>query len=311
VTELAKQIASGDRRALARALTLAECDDPEVQSILSPHRAALGHARRVGITGPPGAGKSTLTAALVREARGRKLTVAVLAVDPSSPYTGGALLGDRIRMGDHALDPGVFIRSQAARGASGGLARTTEDLMDLLDLGGFDLVLVETVGVGQADLDGVRATDFAVAVLAPHGGDMVQALKAGLLEAADLIVVNKRDLGGAEAVRDDLHIAFELSSRPVREVFVCSAREHEGIGGILDVVLAVSDDELDARRREKLRERFDGAVARRLAALRSADAPACAFAAELAKLRDRGVTFQDAVDRVVTEAVRSARGGTP
>src|SRR4029079_9427436 len=154
-------------------------------------------------------GKSTLIGALLEKAGSRNVRVAVLAVDPSSPFTGGALLGDRIRMAGRALADRVFIRSQASRGASGGLAPSTSDLLDVLDLAGFDLVLLETAGVGQADLDGVRAADFSVVVLSPQSGDSVQAMKAGLIEAADVIAVNKSDLGGADAVRDDLLAAFE------------------------------------------------------------------------------------------------------
>jgi LAO/AO transport system kinase len=158
-------------------------------------------------------------------------------------------------MGKHALDDGVFIRSQASRGASGGLAPSTKALLDVLDRGGFDLVLLETVGAGQADLDGVLATDFAIVVLAPQMGDSVQAMKAGLIEAADVLVVNKSDLGGAETVRNDLLAAFELSARGPKEVLVCSAREGTGIGAILDAVLALPEAELAKRRAERRPDR--------------------------------------------------------
>jgi LAO/AO transport system kinase len=309
--DLAASVRSGDRRALARALTLAENEDPAVQAILNPSRGVLGRARRIGITGPPGAGKSTLVDALLREARGRKITVGVLAVDPTSPFTGGALLGDRIRMGDHALDDGVFIRSQASRGASGGLAGTTSDLLDLLDLAGFGLVLLETVGVGQSDLDGVRATDFAVVVLSPHVGDIVQAMKAGLIEAADLIVVNKSDLGGADVVRNDLLAAFELSSRGPREVLLCSARSREGVPEILDAVLKLPEPELAARRRAKLRERIDAAVARRLGNLRRSPRAVQALDDEAAKLGSGAASFHEAVSHVVAAAVGSGREQLP
>jgi LAO/AO transport system kinase len=243
------RVAAGDRRALARALTLAE------NGISLAGGTAPEPPRRVAVTGPPGAGKSTLVAALIAEIRARGLGVAVLAVDPSSPYTGGALLGDRIRMAKHALDDGVFIRSQASRGASGGLAPTTHALLDVLDRGGFDLVLLETVGAGQADVDAVLATDFAVLVLAPQMGDGVQAMKAGLIEAADLVVVNKSDLGGADIVRDDLLAAFELSARGAKEVLICSAKSGTGVGAVLDAVLAVPEPELARRRSERLASR--------------------------------------------------------
>jgi LAO/AO transport system kinase len=240
--DLLSRVASGDRRALARALTLAE------SGASTAAEGAGRRPRRVAITGPPGAGKSTLVAALIGEIRARKLTVGVLAVDPSSPFSGGALLGDRIRMARHSLDEGVFIRSQASRGASGGLAPSTHALLDVLDLAGFDLVLLETVGAGQADLDGVNVTDFAVVVLAPQMGDGVQAMKAGLIEAADVIVVNKGDLGGADTVRNDLLSAFELSARGPKEVLICSARDGSGVGALLDAILAMPGAELDRKR---------------------------------------------------------------
>jgi LAO/AO transport system kinase len=246
--DLAALIRSGDRRALARALTLAEQGDPAAAALVAAGRETGRFPRRAVVTGPPGAGKSTLIGAILGQARARGLAVAVLAVDPSSPFTGGALLGDRIRMAGSDASDRVFIRSQASRGASGGLAPTTPDLLDVLDLGGFDLVVLETVGAGQADLDGVRATDFAVVVLSPQTGDSVQAMKAGLIEAADLVVVNKSDLPGAEAARDDLLGAFELSSRGTKPVLLCSAQNGGGVEALLDAILAFPQAELAARR---------------------------------------------------------------
>jgi LAO/AO transport system kinase len=195
---------------LPRLLTRAENGDLAGALGALPNRP--GRAHRVGITGPPGAGKSTLTAALIRHWREQGKTVAVVAIDPSSPRTGGALLGDRIRMEGVALDPGVFIRSMATRGALGGLARGTRAVSDVLDAAGFDIVIVETVGVGQTELDVVSATDTTVLVLVPESGDGVQALKSGLMEVADVFAVNKADRPAADRMAGEIRNAIGLAS---------------------------------------------------------------------------------------------------
>src|ERR1019366_7933163 len=190
---LAARLLSGDRRALARGITLVENDDPlgwELVSQVYPH---TGRAEVIGFTGPPGVGKSTLLGALTKLERARERTIAVLSVDPSSPFTHGALLGDRIRLADHFLDPGVFIRSMANRGALGGLSEAALQAALLMDASGRDLVLVETVGVGQAEVDVIDHADTVVLVLMPGSGDSIQALKAGVMEIPDVIVVNKAD----------------------------------------------------------------------------------------------------------------------
>jgi LAO/AO transport system kinase len=191
--ELTKRLLSGDKRALARAISLVENDDPEGWALVREVYPHTGRAAMVGFTGPPGVGKSTLIGAIVKNARARERDVAVLSIDPSSPFTHGALLGDRIRLSDHFLDPGVFIRSMASRGSLGGLSEATLQAALLMDASGKDEVLLETVGVGQAEVDIIDHADTVVLVLMPGSGDSIQALKAGVMEIPDVIVVNKAD----------------------------------------------------------------------------------------------------------------------
>jgi LAO/AO transport system kinase len=209
-SDITTRLLAGDKGAIARLVSWAENGDSRFPAAVSAIHTKIGKAWRVGVTGPPGAGKSTLVNALAKHERDAKKTVAILAVDPSSPFTGGALLGDRIRMEERTLDPGVYIRSMASRGSHGGLARAAVDACDVMDAAGFDAILVETVGVGQAEYDVVVAADTVVVVLCPGAGDGVQAMKAGLLEVADVLVVNKNDLPGAERLQGDLEEAVHL-----------------------------------------------------------------------------------------------------
>jgi len=205
MTQLARKIREGDTRALSRVATGIENRDPQALEVLRELEPATGHARIVGITGPPGAGKSTLVDALALELRKRGKTIAILAVDPSSRTSGGAILGDRIRMQQHHADPGIFIRSMATRGTMGGLARATADLARLMDAAGRDYVIVETVGVGQDEVEITSVAQVTVVVLVPGMGDDVQAIKAGIMEIADIFVINKSDRPGADRVELELH----------------------------------------------------------------------------------------------------------
>jgi LAO/AO transport system kinase len=201
---------AGKPAALARVVSLVENHRDGFEQILGSLHSRSGRARRIGLTGPPGAGKSTITSLLVKSFRDQGLKVGVIAVDPTSPFTGGALLGDRVRMESVALDPGVFIRSMATRGSLGGLAAATREVADVLDAFGFDVLLIETVGVGQSELDVARAADSTLLVLVPESGDSIQTLKAGVMEVADIFVVNKADRPGADRLRNDVELMLGL-----------------------------------------------------------------------------------------------------
>lgn len=208
--KLLEDFLGGRLPALARAISIVENEQPAAQVLLHALHGRLGRGHRVGLTGPPGAGKSSLITRLITAYRERAETIGVLAVDPTSPFTGGALLGDRIRMNEVALQAGVFIRSMATRGSLGGLAITSKEVTDLLDAFGFDRILVETVGVGQSELDIAAAADTTVVILVPESGDTVQTMKAGLMEVADLFVINKADRPGAEQLAREVQTMLHL-----------------------------------------------------------------------------------------------------
>ncbi len=227
---LAERLLAGDKRALARAITLVENDDPEGWALVRELYPRTGNAAVVGFTGAPGVGKSTLLGALIKLERERGRTVAVLSIDPSSPFSRGALLGDRIRLSDHFLDPGVFIRSMATRGALGGLAEAALHTALLMDASGRDVVLLETVGVGQAEVDVIDHADTVVLVLMPGSGDSIQALKAGVMEIPDVIVVNKADHPLTDTMVREIKGVLALGPRQGWEVPVLRAEAARGTG---------------------------------------------------------------------------------
>jgi LAO/AO transport system kinase len=239
VRDMARSIAGGDVRALARAASWIENRHPQAETLLEQLFPRTGQALILGITGPPGAGKSTLCDALAVVARAEGQTIGVIAVDPSSPYTGGAILGDRIRMARHHADPGVFIRSMATRGWLGGLARATAEMTMLLDAAGRDIVMVETVGVGQDEVEIAQLADVTVVVLAPGQGDDVQAIKAGIMEIADVFVINKSDLPGADKLEHEIKSSLALGEH-AHAPAVVRAVATEG-RGIVEVLAAIRE----------------------------------------------------------------------
>jgi len=279
VDDLVARARAGEARAVGRLVSMVEDGSPQLRQVMAALTPHAGQAHVVGITGPPGVGKSTTTNALVTELRAAGRRVGVLAVDPSSPFSGGALLGDRVRMQDHATDPGVFIRSMASRGHLGGLAWTTPQAMRVLDAAGFDVVVVETVGVGQSEVEVAGLADTTVVLMAPGLGDGIQAAKAGILEIGDLYVVNKADRDGAEQVRRELRNAIAMGERPdgswkppivltvaqsglgLDELATELARHHAWLtetGGLAARRVRRAREEIEAIALAGLRERWDG-----------------------------------------------------
>ena len=295
---LVDRMLAGDRRALARLITRVENRGPGVSEVMRRAHSRTGRAYTVGITGPPGAGKSTLVDRLTAAIRKTDATVSVIAVDPTSPFTGGAVLGDRIRMQAHTLDPGVFIRSMATRGSLGGLARATAETQKLLDAAGFDWVVVETVGVGQTELDIVRLADTTVVVLVPESGDGIQTMKAGLLEGADILVVNKADREGAPRLVTELkymvhlHRESQQASRDIDwevPILTTEAVHDVGVADLLETI---------GRHRTALES--SGVLERRRQARRARELRALILA-ELRQEVDRALADGGALERVLAD----------
>lgn len=268
VDALITRTLAGERVPLARALSWVENEHPEAGALLDACFTRSGRAFRIGITGPPGAGKSTLVTHLAKAYRGRGETVAIVAVDPTSPFSGGALLGDRVRMVELSGDPGVFIRSMATRGSMGGLAVHTAQVCDVLDAAGYQRILVETVGVGQSELEVAQTADSTAVVLVPESGDAVQAMKAGLMEIADVFVINKADREGADraafAIRSALGLRAPTSDWKV-PVEMTVASRGEGIEALIDrfeehLVFLREQGGLERRRRQRLAQRLEDMV---------------------------------------------------
>lgn len=285
VEELIAGVLAGDRRAVARAISLVEDGDPRLEDLSAGIYAGTGRAATIGLTGAPGVGKSSLATELVRAARAGGTSVAVLAIDPTSPYTGGALLGDRVRMQEHATDPAVFIRSMATRGHLGGMALAAPEAVRILDAAGYSEIVIETVGTGQAEVDVAAATDTAVVVLAPGMGDAVQMAKAGILEVADVFVVNKADREGAGEVARELRHMLHLGAARDWDppVLRSSATEHEGIAELRSAIDAhrtylEGSGALRAKRRARLLREVEQLAAERF---RTRAAAALAAAPEL------------------------------
>ena len=266
-----EKLLSGDRVAVARAISVVENGEGEARALLRSLFARTGRGYRIGITGPPGAGKSTLTSRLALHYRARGLGVGIIAVDPTSPFSGGALLGDRVRMGDLETDTGVFIRSMASRGSLGGLSRTAVEAADVLDAAGKDIILMETVGVGQSELDIAGAADTTVVVLVPESGDSIQAMKAGLMEIADFFVLNKADRPGAEQAVMSIQMILHFREAAEWNPSVLKAPASTG-AGITEIAALIEGHRahiersgaLESKRRKRIAQRITGLVSETL-----------------------------------------------
>jgi LAO/AO transport system kinase len=270
--DLIKGIIDGKGFAIARAMTFIENEESDYMQLLSGIYDRIGNAYRLGITGPPGSGKSTLTNQLTKMLRKEGYKVGIIAVDPTSPFTGGAILGDRIRMYDLALDKGVFIRSMATRGSSGGLARQAGELADVLDAAGYDYIIYETVGVGQVELDIAEAADTTIVLIVPESGDIIQGLKSGLMEIADVFVLNKSDRPGAERMQKDLEYVLHLRESTLKwypKVYQTIANQGQGTEELWQELInhrsfLESENHLLEKRDRRLKNRIETIIRERI-----------------------------------------------
>jgi LAO/AO transport system kinase len=306
--QLVAGVRAGERRALARAISLVEDGDARAYPLVSEVYPETGRAAVVGVTGPPGVGKSSLIGALVRRIREAERTVGVVSVDPSSPFTRGALLGDRIRLADHFLDPGVYIRSMGTRGHLGGLAETTLQAVLLLDAAGKDVVFVETVGAGQSEVEVTGISDTVVLVLMPGSGDSVQALKAGIMEIPDVIAINKMDHPAAKTMLNEVRSIVALADPAERPaILLTEALTGENVAELWAAVedhraTLAADGRLEERRRKNLAaEVFAVASSRASAHLRAAVSGDAGLRAVLAQVESRELDPLTAVQRILEE----------
>jgi len=272
IEQLAKGVLQGNRRSIAKTITLIENNEPEAQKIVSMLFQKTGKAHVIGVTGPTGSGKSTLIEKMIRELRKRGKTVGVVAVDPTSPFTGGAFLGDRVRMQEHSTDEGVFIRSMANRNAPGGLAKATKDVIRVLDASGKDIVIVETVGAGQSEVEIVKVAHTIVVVLAPGLGDDIQAIKAGIMEIGDIFAVNKADRQNANKAISDIQAMLEMNTEKTGwkpSVLKITALTGEGIAELLAIIKEhkqyLKMGALEANRKEKAETELSEAIKQKIA----------------------------------------------
>lgn len=272
-SQLKDKILASDKRSIARGITMVENDEKDAAELLKVLYKNTGKAYLIGITGPPGAGKSTITNALTKKLRENNFKVGIIAVDPTSPFTGGALLGDRIRMQDVGLDNNVFIRSMATRGSLGGLARKAKEASEILDAAGMDFIIIETVGVGQSELDIAQTADTTIVVLVPESGDAVQTMKAGLMEIGDLFVINKSDREGSDALglalRTMLHLKMKIDDDREVKVVKTVGTQNKGIDELYSEILKHKEylekkGKLELKRKEHLTKQINELVISKL-----------------------------------------------
>jgi len=307
--DLLDGIFRSDRTAISKAITLLEDELPGYETIYRKLIKKTGKAFKIGIAGPPGAGKSTLVNCLTKEFRTRNFKVAVVAVDPSSPISGGAILGDRVRMLEHSLDEGVFIRSLASRGSLGGLSKATRRVVSVLDAAGYDIVLIETVGIGQTELEVARVADITVVVLMPQTGDEVQAMKAGLLEVGDIFVMNKSDIEGAD--RAIVQIATFVSTRDGKKppIVKTVARTCEGVKLLADHILNIRENfnREEVKDINRIKNDLKQIISEKMEALTSQMLyDESTLAIHASRISQNKENIEDAAKKIISKAIRDA-----